>query len=145
MTTLARLLLPALLIALLAACAPAPTAPTPAPAAPPTTAPATAGQAAPTPAAGAKPTPLNPPVTVKMGDPVFNPMAPVYIALDRGYFSEEGLDVQLVPFAADVAGEVSQVALGQLQFGMAGPDPGLFNAMERGVEIRLLASSVANR
>jgi NitT/TauT family transport system substrate-binding protein len=80
-----------------------------------------------------------------MGDPVFNPMAPVYIALDRGYFKDEGLNVELVPMPADVAGIVSQVALGQLQFGMAGPDPGLFNAMERGVEIRLLASSVANR
>jgi NitT/TauT family transport system substrate-binding protein len=146
MTIPAPLLVPALLTVLLAACVPAPTAPTPAPAAPPTTAPAAAGQPAPTTAAAvAKPTPLNPRVTIKMGDPVFNPMAPVYIALDRGYFSEEGLDVQLVPFPADVAGEVSQVALGQLQFGMAGPDPGLFNAMERGVEIRLLASSVANR
>jgi NitT/TauT family transport system substrate-binding protein len=145
-------LLPALLaVFLLAACAPAPTAPTPAPtaapAAAPTTAPTAASQAGPTAAsaAAAKPAPLNPPVSVKMGDPVFNPMAPVYIALDRGYFSEEGVNVELVPFPADVSGEVSQVALGQLQFGMAGPDPGLFNAMERGVEIRLLASSVANR
>jgi NitT/TauT family transport system substrate-binding protein len=152
MTTASRLVVAALFsLVLLAACAPAPTTPTPAPtaapAAAPTTAPTPASQAGPTSAsaASARPAPLNPPVSVKMGDPVFNPMAPVYIALDRGYFSDEGLDVQLVPFPADVAGEVSQVALGQLQFGMAGPDPGLFNAMERGVEIRLLASSVANR
>jgi NitT/TauT family transport system substrate-binding protein len=152
MTTASRLVVAALFsLVLLAACAPAPTTPTPAPtaapAAAPTTAPTPASQAGPTSAsaASARPAPLNPPISVKMGDPVFNPMAPVYIALDRGYFSDEGLDVQLVPFPADVAGEVSQVALGQLQFGMAGPDPGLFNAMERGVEIRLLASSVANR
>jgi NitT/TauT family transport system substrate-binding protein len=152
MMTAPRLRVAALFsLLLLGACAPAPTAPAPtptsAPAAQATTAPTAASQAGPTSASStsARPTPLNPPVSVKMGDPVFNPMAPVYIALDRGYFSDEGVDVQLVPFPADVAGEVSQVALGQLQFGMAGPDPGLFNAMERGVEIRLLASSVANR
>jgi NitT/TauT family transport system substrate-binding protein len=153
MLTAPRLLLAALFTALLAACAPAPTAPTPAAATP---TPAGAGTQATSPATGqppatteptsaGRPAPLSPRVSVKMGDPVFNPMAPVYIALDRGYFSDEGLDIQLVPFPADVAGEVSQVALGQLQFGMAGPDPGLFNAMERGVEIRLLASSVTNR
>src|ERR671931_51992 len=85
---------------LLMACAPT------SPAAP------TAPPAAPTPA----------PVKVKMGDPVFNPMAPVYIALDRGYFADEGLEVELVTTSAQ-ADLASQVGLGQLQFGMSGPDP----------------------
>jgi NitT/TauT family transport system substrate-binding protein len=148
-TTATRFLVAAVLVALLAACSPTPPAQTPT-AAPPATTAATAASkpaatSAPPRAAPSRPGPLNPPVSVKMGDPVFNPMAPVYVALDRGYFGEEGLDVQLVAMPADVAGIVSQVALGQLQFGMSGPDPGLFNAMERGVEIRVLASSVANR
>ena len=155
MTSAPRLLL-ALFALLLSACAPAPAAPAPTPttatptAAPAPTATSSAASAAkpaastPTSAVASRPAPLSPPVSIKFGDPVFNPMAPVYIALDKGYFREEGIDVQLVATAAQ-ADLVSQVSLGQLQFGMSGPDPALFNAMERGVEVRLLGSSVANR
>lgn len=93
-----------------------------------------------------KPTALNPPVKIKFGDPVFSPMAPVYVALDRGYFKDEGLDVELVNMQAGGQTLVVQsVSTNQVQFAMAGPDPALLNAMERGVEVKILAAAVSAR
>jgi ABC-type nitrate/sulfonate/bicarbonate transport system substrate-binding protein len=49
-------------------------------------------------AAGANayvPTPLNPPVHVKVTDDQVTSMVAVYLAYDRGYFTDEGLDVAL--------------------------------------------------
>ena len=89
------------------------------------------------------PHPLNPPVTLRVGDAQFNPEAPIYIAVDQGYFRDEGLDVQLVPTAAPNVAAVL-LSTGQIDFAMIGPDPSLFNAMERGIEIRIVASAVRN-
>lgn len=89
------------------------------------------------------PRPLNPTVTLKVGDGQFNPEAPVYIALDQGYFKDEGLEVQLVPTGGP---NLAAVMLGtrQIDFSMIGPDPSIFNAMASGIEIRIVASAVRN-
>ncbi len=107
-----------------------------------------AANAKPAGSAGAayKPSPLSPAANIKFGDPVFNPMAPVYVALDRGYFKDEGINVELINLQAGGQTQVIQsVATDQVQFAMAGPDPALLNAMERGVDVRILAHSVKNR
>ena len=94
---------------------------------------------APTPAA---PTPA-PPIHIKVGDQMFAPLAPVYVAFDRGYFTAEGLDVELVPMP-DPTQVVVLLSSGQLTFGCIGGDPALFNAMARGINVRLLAAAVSN-
>src|SRR5258708_8932554 len=93
----------------------------------------------PTPAA---PTPA-PPIHIKVGDQMFAPLAPVYVAFDRGYFTAEGLDVELVPMP-DPTQVVVLLSSGQLTFGCIGGDPALFNAMARGINVRLLAAAVSN-
>lgn len=65
--------------------------------------------------------------------------APVYIAMDRGYFEAEGLEANLVP-ARTTAEIATLAATGQVDFGGIAPDPALFNAMERGIQIKLLAT-----
>jgi NitT/TauT family transport system substrate-binding protein len=90
------------------------------------------------------PTPLSPPATIRVGDARFNPEAPVYIALERGYFRDEGLNVELVPTAGPSLA-AQMLATGQLQFLMLGPDPALLNALASGIDIKIIASAVTNR
>jgi NitT/TauT family transport system substrate-binding protein len=69
--------------------------------------------------------------------------ADVYIAEDRGYYAEEGVQVDLQPM---IASEVAQtLAVGQIAFGITNPDPGLFNAMDRGLDIKMLAALTRNK
>src|SRR5712691_1674469 len=108
---------------LLASCAPASQpAPTQAPAAAPTTAPA----AQPTTAAAAKPTtaaaaakPSGPPDKVKL-QLKWVPQAQFagyFVALEKGYYTDENLDVTIVPGGPDIVSE-QQVANGQADFGV---------------------------
>jgi NitT/TauT family transport system substrate-binding protein len=65
--------------------------------------------------------------------------APVYIAMDRGYFEAEGLEANLVQVRT-VSETAELAATGQVDFGGMAPDPALFNALERDIQIKLLGS-----
>ena len=94
-------------------------------------------------AVGTRLPPLNPPVKVVVADNQTTGTADVYIALDRGYYDEEGLQIDLQPM---IASEVAQtLASGQISFGIANPDAGLFNAMGRGLNIKMLAALTRNK
>jgi NitT/TauT family transport system substrate-binding protein len=150
-------LIAALLVALLAACAPgastpptgakpsgaAPAAPTAgaAAAAPTTSAPA-AGPAASTAPAAAR-APLSPPVAVKYADLPATSNAGVYLALDRGYFREEGLDVTLETFdTCDRA--IPPLATNQLDVAGCGVNAGMFSAIGRGLPLKFVAGISGN-
>ena len=126
---------------LLGACAPAPVSPPTNPPAATQPAPATAAAAA---ASSAyKTTPLNPRVAVRVMDNQVTSMAPIYIAYDRGYFSDEGLDVDL-QVLNDNAAILQTLATGQSQFALTTPDPVVFNAIARGITIKIVAPSTVN-
>jgi NitT/TauT family transport system substrate-binding protein len=74
---------------------------------------------------------------VKLADPLAFVSAPLLIAVEKGYFREQGIDVQLEPVAggADV---IPQLAIGELDLTHGGISPAMFNAIERGVEIRVI-------
>ncbi|HZR98390.1 MAG TPA: ABC transporter substrate-binding protein [Chloroflexota bacterium] len=61
-----------------------------------------------------------------------------YIALDQGYFREQGLDVDMTPFDS-AARMVAPLGAGQLDAGGGAHSAGLFNAVARGIEIKLVA------
>src|SRR5437588_458732 len=84
-------------------------------------------------AAAAQPAPLNPPVTLKVWDGSSTIQAPLYIAMDRGYLQEQGLDVEPVPIAGALDAQVPALATGQLDVGGGGFLPALFNAVGRGI------------
>ncbi len=67
--------------------------------------------------------------------------AGIYIALARGYFQDEGLDVSLEPFDT---GEriIPALAAGQLDASAAPIGAGLFNALARGVALEMVAGQV---
>ena len=61
-----------------------------------------------------------------------------YLALEKGYFAEQGLDVESIHFAT-TAEETAPLAAGQLEIGAGAHSAGLFNAIGRGLDIKLVA------
>ncbi|MBV9121638.1 MAG: ABC transporter substrate-binding protein [Chloroflexi bacterium] len=90
------------------------------------------------------PAPLNPPVKIKSIDNGIVSTISAYEALDKGYFKDEGLDVELVPLS-DPAQSAQLIATNQAQYFNAIPDPVIFNAIARGIDVRVLVSSTTNR
>jgi NitT/TauT family transport system substrate-binding protein len=64
--------------------------------------------------------------------------APLALARARGYFTAEGLDVELVDFAV-TADALPPLGTGQLDVLTGGLNPAVFNAVARGVDIRIVA------
>src|SRR5689334_4442081 len=81
-------------------------------------------------------TPLEPVVRLKvafsrqMGD------SPFVLALERGYFAAEGLDVEFVPFGSSTDA-LAAVATGELDAMPSGINPALFNMFTRGVPVQI--------
>jgi NitT/TauT family transport system substrate-binding protein len=125
---------PGLLVAaLLAACAPAaggrpaPTAGTAA--APTTSAPAVA---APTSAAAAQTE------TIKYAAGTSVSSAGVFIGIERGYYREVGLEIEIVPFS-NAAEMIQPIAASQVDVANADTGAGIFNALARGLPLRFVA------
>jgi NitT/TauT family transport system substrate-binding protein len=81
--------------------------------------------------------PLNPPVKVRAGTLSLAVEAPLYVAFDKGYFRDEGLDVDIIPFATG-GDQIAPITTGQLDIASASPDPSQFNAIARGIDIKLV-------
>ena len=112
--------------------------------APPTTAPAATPAAALTarPAASTgnaySPTPLNPPVKVSIGVVSSSSDGGIFIANERGYFKEEGIDLDVQRFQT-LVDMVAPLTGGQLQIAAGGLAASLYNAADRGVALRIVA------
>lgn len=139
----ARALLLALSCLWVSACS-APTPASTAPAAPTAPTPQATPAAAASPSAQAGPAtvaPLSPAVAVKVGITGIAPEAAIYQALEQGYFQDEGLDVELIRVRG-ITEQVGLLATGQLHFGNGGIDPGLFNAAQRDIGLKLVTAMV---
>lgn len=119
---------------LLAACSPPPAA---APTAAPASAPATQSP-------GASPVAVNGAGTrkqLKVGTLPTIGNAPFIIAQQRGYFADEGLDVELVQFASG-AEAIAPLATGQVDAANSiNPSAGLLNAIMRGLSVKIVADN----
>src|SRR5579875_3873875 len=84
--------------------------------------------------------PLNPPVTVRVGVQGSAANAPIYLGYERGYFRQEGLNLELVnlPTANQL---IPALAAGHIEVGSGGVAAGLFNAIARGINARMVADS----
>ncbi|HVO15719.1 MAG TPA: ABC transporter substrate-binding protein [Alphaproteobacteria bacterium] len=79
---------------------------------------------------------------VKMGQVPSFAYGGIYVALERGYFAERGLDVELVlTRGGDTA---FQVAGGTLQFAGGSPDSAFFNGLKRGLPLMGIATLALN-
>lgn len=84
--------------------------------------------------------PLSPPVQVRVGTLVTLALAPFLLAETRGYFAEEGLEVEYVRFDSG-ARQVAPLAAGQLEVGQGSHSAGLFNALASGIDLKIVAGN----
>jgi len=68
--------------------------------------------------------------------------AGIFLGLEKGYFAEQGLDLQLerMTSAADAIG---LVATNRIDVGTGGLSPGLYNAFRRGLPIQIVAEKAS--
>src|SRR3989442_5867292 len=61
-----------------------------------------------------------------------------FVPMERGYFAEQGVAIEFLPFrsAADM---IAPLGVGQLDIGGGAVSAGLFNALARGVDLRIVA------
>ncbi|HLH26304.1 MAG TPA: ABC transporter substrate-binding protein [Chloroflexota bacterium] len=103
-------------------------------------APATAPAGSPQAAGGgtAAPGPLATPIKVRMGSVGSLVDGPLYVALDRGYFADVGLDVEDIR-AQGATELVAPLAAGQIDVLGAAMAAGLYNAFARNIDVRIVA------
>lgn len=129
-------------LTLAAACAPAPApaAPAAASASPARSAPvAPAGAAVATATPSTAALPLSPQQPVQIGVLGIIGEAGMYLAAERGYFAEEGLVPEFIPFD-NTTRLVPALATGQIDVTGGGFSPNLVNAVQRGLNLKLIAS-----
>jgi NitT/TauT family transport system substrate-binding protein len=83
---------------------------------------------------------MAPAETLKVGYPSAAPVAPIFIAKEKGYYAAQGLDVELVPF--DAAGPIAvAVTSGSIDFALAGSTASFFSLASQGA-IKIIAGAV---
>lgn len=75
---------------------------------------------------------------VKVGHLRIAPHVAVYVANDKGFFEDEGITIELEQFNTG-ANMVAPLGVGQLDVGIGAVAAGLYNAAERGVNLRVVA------
>ncbi|MDB5764653.1 MAG: tauA [Herminiimonas sp.] len=78
------------------------------------------------------------PVAVRVGISSASSDIGFYIAEKKGYFKQEGLTVTFTPFDS-AAKMVAPLGAGQLDVGGGSPSAGLYNAVARGIDIKIVA------
>lgn len=76
---------------------------------------------------------------VKVGVTGRPDQAQLEIAKARGYFEKEGIQIEFVPGGASGQDYISSLATDQIQVAAGSPDAGMFNAVNRGIPVRIVA------
>lgn len=88
----------------------------------------------------AAPPPATPPELRKVNAGYVSALsfAPLFVAYEKGYYREQGLDVDLQTLTGGTD-MVTQTASGNLDVGAGSPGAGLFNALARGIQLKFVA------
>ena len=82
--------------------------------------------------------------TVRVGVTNLTTDIAFYLAEKRGYFKQEGITVETIKFDSG-AKMIAPLGTGQLDVGGGATSAGLYNAIERGVELRIVADKGTNK
>jgi NitT/TauT family transport system substrate-binding protein len=75
---------------------------------------------------------------IRVGTTSSSSDAPLFIAEKKGYFRQEGLQVEFTPFDS-AAKMIAPLGTGQLEVGAGSPAAGFFNAAARNLNIKIVA------
>src|SRR5258708_4317510 len=78
------------------------------------------------------------PVTVKFGQVGGLSDAAIFLADAKGYFKAQGITFESTPFAS-AALMVAPLSTNEIQVGGGAPSAGLFNAVDRGINLKIVA------
>src|SRR6478735_11689433 len=81
--------------------------------------------------------------TVKVGTTNLSSDIGLFLAEKRGYFKDEGLKVELVPFDSG-AKMVAPLGAGDLDASAGAASAGLYNAVNRGLKLKMVADKGTN-
>lgn len=76
--------------------------------------------------------------TIRLGYQPTVVFAPVYVGIERGYFAQESINVELTQIQA-TQDAVVQLAAGNFDVALAGGNAGVFNAIARGLKFKVVA------
>jgi NitT/TauT family transport system substrate-binding protein len=76
---------------------------------------------------------------IKVGFSPSLPQIPLYVAAEKGFFKEEGLEVSLKPTVTATPKLLPLLAGGELDVVFGGPSAALFNAMDSGIKFAMVA------
>jgi NitT/TauT family transport system substrate-binding protein len=82
--------------------------------------------------------------TVRFGSPQSISDAGVFIARERGYFRNQGVEVDIIPFQSG-PNTIAPLAAGELDVAGGTVSTALFNAIERGIGIKVVADKGISR
>lgn len=69
--------------------------------------------------------------------------APIFVADQKGYFREEGIAIKMADFQSG-AMMVAPLGTGELDVGAGSPSAGLYNAVARGIKMRIVADKASS-
>jgi NitT/TauT family transport system substrate-binding protein len=69
--------------------------------------------------------------------------APFFLAIDNGYFKDEGIDAQL-ELSPSLANQVAPLSIGELDVASGAISAGVYNAVDRGISIKIVADKGRN-
>lgn len=75
---------------------------------------------------------------VKVGTATTLNDTPIMIAVEKGYFKDEGLEVELVPFDSG-AKQIAALGIGEIDVGSGAMSAGFYNALARGINLKIVA------
>jgi NitT/TauT family transport system substrate-binding protein len=79
------------------------------------------------------------PTTVKVGWTLGSlTLAGIYVAMERGYFKDGNITIELVT-VDNINSLIAPISTGQIDLATGGPSAGFFNAISRGVKLRIVA------
>lgn len=84
------------------------------------------------------------PVKVRVGVSPVMSSAGIFLAFEKGYFRQEGLDVELVPFKSSGPEMLPLLATDRLEVGGGNLGASFYNALARDVKIKVVADKGSN-
>lgn len=65
---------------------------------------------------------------------------PLFVAIDNGYFTQQNLDVVVVPYSGSSVTQLPFLARGEIDISNIAPVPGLFNLPTEGFNVKIISS-----
>ena len=78
-------------------------------------------------------------------NPVAYPNLPIFLAIDKGYFAAEGIELQVTKYSGSSVTQMPLAARGDLDITVMVGGPALFNQQSEGFDIKIIASMAESK